>query len=513
MIKYFIILFLSGVFSCFSCISKKEKGEKLYRTYCTTCHITPSIADLPKDIWLQSILPEMGYRLGIRDTSYDPLEGMTFKEMEAVYESGVYPGKQQISLKEWETLKEYVLAKAPEKLAEPPAKFNLGKMNQFIAHEISLDSSKGAFITYLDYDDKNERIIFGDVSGNLSSYDPLNKVSTYIGFFRSGITDYIKKEHISYVTAVGNLDPSEQRSGSILIIENDSVKRIPENYHRPVNLLIRDLDKNGQDELILSEYGHLTGKLSLLVKKGELDYERKILLNKPGTIRVLANDMDGNGLDDLIILSAQGDESIYIFFQEELLKFRIEQVFRFSPVYGCSWFEMVDYDDDGDEDLIVANGDNMDKSYVSKPYHGVRILLNDGNNNFEEKSFIPLNGATRFVANDFDQDGDIDMGVVCSFPDYEKYPEYSFVYLENENSKSFLFKKCIFDQSKKARWFLIDSGDVDQDNDEDIIISAFSYAITPEVNEELERQFQNDIDIMILENQLLSKDPHLSKSK
>ena len=69
---------------------------------------------------------------------------------------------------------------------------------------------------------------------------------------------------------------------------------------------------------------------------------------------------------------------------------------RFSPVYGTSWFEMIDYDGDGDDDIVTVNGDNADESYVLKPYHGLRIYLNDGNNHFEEKYFYPFYGATRF---------------------------------------------------------------------------------------------------------------------
>ena len=265
---------------------------------------------------------------------------MSFKEKAAVYKSGMYPGKPLIKREDWLAIKEYIIDMAPEKLPAQRQPFDNNEIYQFSAKEISLDSVKGAYITYLNYDDKDNRIIYGDLFGNLASYDLSKKTTTHIGFFGSAITDYTNKDNVSFVTTAGNLNPSEQISGSILVIKNDTVNRIPQNFHRPVNTLVHDLNKDGHDELVVSEFGNLTGQISLLVSKGGMNYEKRTLLNKPGTIRVLAKDMDKDGLDDLVALSAQGDESIYIFYQVEDLRFKMERVFRFSPIYGSSWFEI-----------------------------------------------------------------------------------------------------------------------------------------------------------------------------
>ena len=175
---------------------------------------------------------------------------------------------------------------------------------------------------------------------------------------------------------------------------------------------------------------------------------------------------------------------------------------RFSSIYGSSWFELIDYDGDGDDDIITVNGDNADKSYVQKPYHGMRIHINDGTNNFEEKYFYALNGATRIVARDFDQDGDIDFGVLSTFPDYKKHPEFSFVYLENTDKKTFNFKPYTFKDANVGRWFLMDAGDIDNDGDDDIILSSFTYVFTP-VPKHLSKLWEEkNVDIMVLENKL-----------
>ena len=255
-------------------------------------------------------------------------------------------------------------------------------------------------------------------------------------------------------------------------------------------------------ELVVSEFGNLTGKLSLFSLNDQSQYKKSILLNQPGTIRVVAQDMNSDGRTDLIALTSQGDESITILYQQSDLRFTPEKVLRFSPIYGTSWFELIDYDGDGDLDIVTVNGDNADKTYISKPYHGLRIHINNGKNQFEEKYFYRLNGATRFVARDFDQDGDMDFAVISTFPDYQKYPEYSFVYLENRNSTTFEFKPSLFKESVNGRWFLMDAGDIDGDGDDDIILSSFTYVFTPVPDNITKLWQEKDVDLLILENKL-----------
>jgi hypothetical protein len=231
-------------------------------------------------------------------------------------------------------------------------------------------------------------------------------------------------------------------------------------------------------------------------------YERTLLLTQPGSIRALAEDMDQDGDLDIVAITSQGDESITILYQREDSSFSVDKAIRFSPIYGSSWFEILDFDNDGDLDIVTVNGDNADKTYIAKPYHGLRIHLNDGSGEFTEVHFHPLNGATRFVADDFDQDGDYDFAVISTFPDYDNAPDLAVVYLENVNTETFEFKAFKFEESNLSRWFLLDKGDVDQDGDTDIILSAFTYVFTPVPERFSEEWEQNNVDMVILENLL-----------
>jgi len=497
------IVYVLSIFLWISCSSPIEKKQiTLFKTHCASCHILPNIDDLPKEIWDSKILPDMAARMGIKDGNYSPLKGFSYKEMEAIMASNIYANRPYMNKEDWLLLKNYIIGLAPDSLTTSNYKNTSSELKQFKATPRSIDSTNGTLITYLHYDKKDKKLWLGDLQGNLLSYDFFKNRTKHLQKFESAIVDYTKKRERSYATAVGDLNPSEIASGKIIITEGDSLIPVSQVLHRPVNNLVFDLNKDGNDELVISEFGNLTGELSLLIKDANQGYKKRTLLHQPGTIRVIAKDMNNDGKQDLVALTSQGDETITILYQQENLEFRNDKVLRFQPVYGLSWFVLIDYDGDGDQDIITVNGDNADKSYVQKPYHGMRIHLNDGNNKFSEKYFYPLNGATRVVANDFDQDGDIDFGLISTFPDYANKPEFSFVYLENTNKDKFIFEPFTFKDSNLGRWFLLDTGDIDNDGDDDIILSSFTYVFTPVPNDLTKLWKEKNVDIMLLENTL-----------
>ncbi len=497
---YIFLLFSIVLFSCSS--SKKQEAVLLYENYCASCHIAPAIQSLPKHLWKNNVLPEMGARMGIRDTSYSPYKGLSFNEQEAWMKTGIYTLAPIITKAEWRSLKEYIIQEAPESLVMTKEEITNKRLHDFIPTPISFEVVTGARYSYLSVDGNSGHIELGDMKGRLSLYDFIQDSLIFKGDFSRPITAYHKKKNKEYITAVGNINPSELASGKIFIVKGNEVNAIPEIFHRPVQTVVDDLNKDGIDEILVSEFGHLTGKLTLLIQKDSLTFERRVLLAQPGVIQVVVRDMNGDDKQDIVALFSQGDESITIFFQENDLNFRTEKVIRFSPVYGSSWFELIDFDKDGDDDIITVHGDNADKTYIPKPYHGMRLHINDGNNHFKEKYFYPMNGATRVVSRDFDQDGDYDFGLLSTFPDYENKNEYSFIYLENKNAAGFVFEDFTFKESNFARWLLMEAGDVDGDGDEDIVLSSFPYVFTPVPDERTNFWKEKSTDIMVLENQL-----------
>ncbi|HKJ48182.1 MAG TPA: VCBS repeat-containing protein, partial [Christiangramia sp.] len=449
-----------------SCARKEEsQGKILYDQQCVRCHIGPDIEDLPKNIWKEGVLPDMGARMGFNTPGYDPYKGFSFEDKLAIMKTNIFPSTPVISEEEWIVLQEYILSKAPDSLpeTEKPERMN-SSLELFDTRPVKLDENPGSYITYLEYLPEENKLAIGDIQNNLKMYD--FKSNQFVRTVRgsSPVIKYNKFKGKEYITQIGRLNPSEIPAGSLSTLENDQVKSFNVKLHRPVYSSVGDLDKDGSPEFVLSEFGHFTGKLSLLKHQGD-SILNKTLLNKPGTIRTLIRDMNNDGKDDIIALTSQGDENITIMYQNESMEFNREKVIRFSPIYGSSWFELMDYDQDGDLDIATVHGDNADKTPILKPYHGLRIHINDGDNNFKESFFYPLDGATRVVARDFEQDGDIDFALIATFPDYEEDPMRSFVYLENKNQQGYEFTSSTFEAVNEARWFLMDAGDIDGDGD------------------------------------------------
>ncbi|HEA21417.1 hypothetical protein LCGC14_1010290 [marine sediment metagenome] len=499
----FSIFFVLFVLMCVSCSnSGTAKGQALYESQCASCHLLPNVQDVPKNLWKDVVLPEMGARMGIPTTGYDPYKGFSFEEQYAMIQSGVYGVSPSISKEDWQLLVDYVLSNAPDSLRVGKKVDSPKNLEQFMPMAVNLDSIKGSLLTFAEYDTVKNKMITADTKGLVYEYDAIRNNVDRRFSFGSPITAFSETDYASYITSVGILDPSEKFAGSINIVQNGTGRRLPFKLHRPVHTLVHDLNEDGSDELIICEFGNLTGQLSLLQQKNDSIFERKVLLNRPGAIRTIVRDMNRDGKDDIIVMTAQGDEGISILYQSDNLVFNIEQVIRFSPISGSSWFEVLDYDGDGNQDIISVHGDNGDKTQVLKPYHGMRIHLNDGTNHFSEAFFYPFHGATRSVSRDFDQDGDIDIALISTFPDYSKRPEQSFIYLENKNSSDFNFQSYRLPENISGRWFLMDAGDVDSDGDEDIVLTCFTYSFTP-LPEDLSTEWrESDVDMVILKNSL-----------
>jgi len=476
---------------------KQTDPEFQYLAYCGSCHLAPDPANIPKSIWEDDVLPEMAARLGYKYNKYNPLAGNSMEEILYINLSNVYPNKSIIDSTTWQQIHDYVIALAPDAI---PIDTMRSKRNspitQFKPTPISLDENDIAAITSIQFNSVNNQFIIGDAYGKFFQWPEPFHTSLQ---FDSPLMSYIQKEDGLFVTEIGYMNPSEKPLGAIYRIRSESTDTLAKGLHRPVYTEIVDLNDDGKDEILICEFGNLTGELSLLVQS-DSGFEKRTLLPIPGTIKVEIADMNDDGKKDIVVLASQGNEGVFILYEMDDLQYSLDQVIKLGPEYGSSWFELIDYNGDNHLDIVLANGDNADYSIFPKPYHGLRLFLNDGKNGFEEKWFYPIYGVTRVLAEDYDLDGDLDFAAMAFFPEYGNSPEESFVLLENKDHIKYLFEPHTFQESLAGRWLVMENGDFDQDGDVDILLGSFMLPLGKKYMTIMDRWRKEKVDLLLLEN-------------
>jgi hypothetical protein len=269
---------------------------------------------------------------------------------------------------------------------------------------------------------------------------------------------------------------------------------------RPTDTRLVDLDLDGRRDLVVCSFGNRLGQFAWYQDNGTGRFQEHVLMNRPGATVSEITDLNGDGRQDLIVLTGQAAEGITVFYNEGGGKLRAETLVEYPPAYGLVSFQLVDFNKDGHPDLLLANGDNGDNPTPHKRYHGIRLLLNDSHNRFKEVWFYPMEGASKAMAIDFDQDGDLDIAAIAFYPDYSREATDNFVYLENRDHLQFV--PFSFPESKSGRWMVMDAGDLDGDGDGDIVVGSFALGPTtipvpPEVREHWKT---NGASVLILEN-------------
>ncbi len=429
----------------------------------------PQPALLDKKTWRTGVLPQMALRLGVPARSL-------FAAMSRDPQMVVLT--KPVSEPDWEKIVGYYLEHAPDTLpqqslpAQPQLDPPLFSAGPFIPR---MQSS--AIITLLKTDTVNERIFAGEAGTNTFRVFDFNrhlKASLTLG---SPPTDVISEKDRLLVLESGILEPNDEPKGTLVqydFARDGSLhfgKILIDSLFRPVFVKQFDFAGNGRQDFVICEFGSNRGRLALYRWDGAT-YRRHVLDATPGAIRFEILDLTGDGFPDIVALFAQGDERIVLFANDGTGDFsgRRTVLARFPPIYGSMYFTMRDFNGDGKPDILYVNGDNFDYSRVLKPYHGIRILENDGHNNFTERYFFPVYGAAQAVVADFDKDGGLDILTTSNFADSVRHPERGIMYFENGGR--YKFKPYAFSIASGNQWNVMATADLNGDGWLDVIIGA-----------------------------------------
>lgn len=440
-----------------------NEGHELAEKHCQSCHRFPEPGLLDKKTWARYVLPKMGDFMGFRHLGSG-----------SYIEAGNAP--ELMPLTDWEKIVRYYLAEALDSLAEEPEKAEIRVGLKDFDLMIPAFSVSSAATTYTGILGTNQIAFADGIAQQLYRLQANGQVQDS---FKTGegMVNASATETEIYSLAMGVLYPSDEKKGKLEALQLPTLKSntVLDDLQRPVHAVYGDLNGDRLQDIVVCEFGNLTGQLSWFEKGSGLQYRKHVLRAFPGAVRSQIVDANKDGRPDVIALMAQGDEGIFVYYNQGEGRFEEMRVLQFPPSYGSNYFELADFNKDGYPDILATNGDNGDYPALLKPYHGIRIYLNDGSYRFKEILFLPVNGASKAMARDFDGDGDLDIASISYFPDFEHRPEESFIYWENEGDLS--FRPSTFREVLAGRWLTMDAGDIDGDGDIDLLLGNAKFPL------------------------------------
>jgi len=317
----------------------------------------------------------------------------------------------------------------------------------------------------------------GEAAGDSIQITSLGEVShpahiEPVDFDNDPFADYL-------VADLGTLNPQSEKQGSVWLMQGQS-SGVPSRHplklglSRVADVQTMDYDSDGDLDLLVADFGlHFVGSIYLATNQGSSSgipkFEWRVIDPRPGAIFLPTIDFDQDGRTDFVAVMTQQFESIELKRNLGNGEFETNVIFQANdPSSGTSGIELVDFDMDGDIDVLYTNGDTFDDN-LAKPNHGIKWLENEGEFPFTVHDVAAMPGCYRAVSGDLDGDGDNDIAAVAYLSKYEvaKFPQDTFdgvAWFEQTEDGTFLRHSLRKNVCQAATCVLVD-WDVDGDLD------------------------------------------------
>jgi hypothetical protein len=277
------------------------------------------------------------------------------------------------------------------------------------------------------------------------------------------------------VSVLGNIWPDDGVIGRLVLLENTPEGFVQhvllDDVRRVADAQVGDLNGDGLPDIAVAVFGYAHGEILWLENLGNLTFRDHRLHTAPGTIHVPLADFDGDGDLDIAAVVSQDEEEVWVFENLGAGRFQPRRLF-YSPNFdlGSAGLIAADLDGDGDIDLVLPTGDNLEEQHAyPQPYHGCLWLENRGNWEFVVHRVAEFGGTYAAAVGDLNGDGHQDIVLVSMFNEWENPQHASIVWLENDGRQNFRIWQI---DETPTHLVTVACGDVNGDGRNDIVAGS-----------------------------------------
>jgi hypothetical protein len=222
------------------------------------------------------------------------------------------------------------------------------------------------------------------------------------------------------ISDLGDPMPTDELVGRVVVARNAGggsfeIEVVLEDIGRVADARPTDLDADGDLDIVVAAFGWFrAGGIYVLYNQtaigGALDFRAEQITDRPGAVSIIpVEDLQPGSGRGFVVAFSQHYEEVTAFYPTET-GFAEHVLYRAPhPNWGVDSLEAVDLDGDSDLDFLLAHGDTLDDGVAFKFYHGVEWLENRGGLGFRPHRIGTLYGSHRAEAADLDGDGDLDV--------------------------------------------------------------------------------------------------------
>jgi hypothetical protein len=249
-----------------------------------------------------------------------------------------------------------------------------------------------------------------------------------------------------------------------------------------------DFDGDGDLDIVAAVFGNFTTGMILYLENytedySEPDFEPISLDGRTGTSDILLVDWNRDGRQDFLALQSQQHEQVVAFLNIGRGRFQREVLYQAPhPRWGSTGIRLVDWNGNGELDVLINHGDAVQVPPVLRPYHGFGWLENRGEMPLVYHRLAHLPGAHTAQPADLDGDGNLELVSSVFIPAWDSaWPSASeletVIWLKQTQPGQ--YQRYVL-ETGWARYACMDLGDWDDDGDVDIVLGNFVLYERPE---------------------------------